>query len=128
MTDDAPVDHNPFTARLGRKKIGDTGRKAEKRLSKAVKGRLRPASGAFNGLKGDIVEDTFLVEVKSTENLSLGVKYDWLRKIAIEAQGAGKTPALSIIFTADSLGNHRPYGRWRLIPEGVFQRLKPSKD
>jgi hypothetical protein len=44
-------DHIP---RSRKPKIGETGRASERRLSKSLGAKLRPASGAMAGAKGDM--------------------------------------------------------------------------
>jgi hypothetical protein len=105
-----------------RRGIGGAGRRAERKTAKRVSGRERPASGARDGYKGDIELPTFLLENKSTQNESLSLKYEWLRKITKEAMCDGKMPALSLHFT-DASGNPRDFGTFVLIPEHVFKAI-----
>jgi hypothetical protein len=116
----------PPIMRHGR--IGDTGRSSEKHLSRRLGGRLRPASGAMAGAKGDIEIGTVLMEAKSTINDSMGLKFAWLAKIAAEARAVAKTPAIAISFIR---GDGRPIddGAWVLVPERVWRELvKEEKD
>ena len=59
--------------------------RSERQLAKSTSGRKQPASGAFPGRKGDVIENGFLVDDKFTDaqSYSLTVK-DW-RKITAEA-------------------------------------------
>lgn len=102
--------------------IGSSGRASEKKLTKTLKGRGRPASGALLGAKGDISAGDFLLEAKSTINGSLGVKHDWLLKIASEARSEHKDPALSVSFVREDGTPHKD-GEWVMLPLYVFRRI-----
>lgn len=112
---------NPYLDRLANKKIGATGRKAEKRAAKSLGARLTPASGAAQS-KGDMSRGEFLIEHKSTVQESMGLKRDWLEKIEREALFTGKSPALMIDFLRPS-GDAHPAGRWVLVQESVFKEI-----
>jgi hypothetical protein len=112
-------DHIPG-ARRG--KIGDAGRRSEKLTAKSLGARLRPASGAMEGAKGDMVLPQALVEAKSTTGDSISIKYSWLGKITQEAFGAGKYPALTVTFT-DQNGRPVNFGQWVMIPLHVYQEM-----
>lgn len=101
-------------------RIGNAGRASEKRLSKALGGRARPASGAMVGAKGDIALGNTLMESKSTTSASMSLKLDWLVKIGNEARAEGKSPALSVSFT-NGAGNPWRDGEWVLIPLHVWK-------
>ena len=105
----------PFIARQKQHAIGKAGRRSEARLVKHTGGRARPASGAMKGAKGDIDFGHVLMECKSTTSGSLGVKLDWLCKIAAEARAEGKTPVLSVSFV-EGTGTPRRDGEWVLVP------------
>lgn len=111
---------NSYLERAARSKIGSSGRKSEKRLAKEMGGRLRPASGAMAGVKGDIARGDVLLEAKSTTRDSLGVKYEWLAKISREAVAENKTPALAVSFV-DTSGKAFPHGDWVMVPRRVFE-------
>ena len=107
--------------------IGATGRAAEKRASRG--GRPVPGSGAGRaipagrvGPKGDYEIGDFLVEVKSTTRGSLSLRRDWLEKITNEARGAGKEPALQILFVRGD-GTPIPGGDWVAVPRFVFDEM-----
>jgi hypothetical protein len=106
---------NPYLMRRNQHRIGKAGRASEKRLAHQLGGRLRPASGAMEGAKGDIDLGTVLMEAKSSRRESLTVKLDWLLKITKEARTEGKSPALSVSFVMED-GRPRPDGQWVLIP------------
>lgn len=112
--------------RFTERRIGDTGRKAEKKAAKRLGGRTRAASGAVTGYKGDIVLPSFLCENKSTRNASLSIKLDWLEKISREAASEGKAPVLTVQFT-DGNGNPVRFGRWVLVEESVFEEVKRAQ-
>lgn len=119
-------DDNPFLRRLKRRKIGDTGRKSEARTAKRTGGRVKPASGAMKGAKGDMTVADFLVESKSTVNNSMSLQLDWLAKISQEALSEGKYPALTVTFT-DNGGKPRKYGKWVMVPEHLLESLGGSE-
>jgi hypothetical protein len=110
---------NPY---LKRQQIPRHGQKAEKRLSKRIKAKLTPASGALEGAKGDMEKRNFLIESKATKHASISVTLEWLDKIAIEARDRGKDPALVIQFV-DAAGNPWRGSSWVLIPERVFAEI-----
>lgn len=100
-------------------RIGDVGRAAEKRMANDLKARLRPASGAMQGAKGDMTSGKVLIEAKSTVNDSLGLKHAWLAKIAKESRDLGMMPALAVNFT-DGTGRPVQNGAWVLIRRSDF--------
>lgn len=113
---------NPFLRRIAANgKIGKAGRQSEKAVAKKLGGSLTPASGAGQS-KGDIQLESFMIECKSTINDSIGLKREWLLKVAREALSAGKTPALSLTFTDDT-GKSKQHGDWICIPSHVFKEI-----
>ena len=112
----------PYMRRREQHKIGKAGRASEKRLTKDLGGRGRPASGALEGAKGDIDLGPVLLEAKSTTNTSMALKLDWLLKIGREARSEGKTPALAVSFIQPD-GRPLVDGEWCLIPMRRFQEL-----
>jgi Holliday junction resolvase len=74
----------------------------------------------MEGAKGDIDLSSYLVEAKSTTGHSIGLKHEWLSKIAHEARNVGKNPAVTLSFTH---GNGRPVpeGEWVAIPMWLFK-------
>lgn len=111
---------NSFLKRLNTHTIGKAGRASEKRLAKQLGGKVRPASGAVEGLKGDIVFDNVLMEAKSTLKNSISIKHDWLAKIATEARNDGKTPALAVSFVTPE-GKPVVSGDWIMVPRHVWE-------
>jgi hypothetical protein len=112
---------NPYLRRQ-QHRIGKSGTKSEKRLSKDLGARLRPASGAMEGAKGDMTLGECLIEAKSTINATIGLKHSWLSKIGTEARSEGKTPALIVSFITPD-GTPIIDGEWALIPLHKFKEL-----
>lgn len=98
------------------------GRLAERQVNKRLGTSLVPASGAIEGLKGDLKNEDFLIENKSTVKQSMGIKKGWLHKIANEATDIGRRPALSFQFV-NSLGESKPEDRWICIRECDYEEL-----
>ena len=112
-------DHIPKSSR---KRIGDAGRASEKAVAKSIGARLRPASGAMEGAKGDMTVADFLIEAKSTTANSISIQYADLGKISNEALSLTKRPALTVTFT-DHRGRSVNYGEWVLVPLRVWTEL-----
>lgn len=96
-------------------------KKQEQRIAKQIGGKPTPGSGAFDGHKGDVTHDRFLIEAKRTDKQSLSVKKAWLDKIVAEAYQAGKNPALSI-----QIGERTgcfDTEDWIMMPLSVFNKL-----
>lgn len=131
-----------FDSDDSRKKATDKAPKLHERtVARNLGGRVRPASGALPGAKGDVSgvrvgEWETLVECKRTTNKSLSVKAEWLVKITAEA--GTRIPILSIefdesvIFSADKRfhlgigGIGRTENRWVCMPESVFLLLQAA--
>lgn len=113
---------NPFFDRQNPKDKGAHGRKAEKKASQRLGGRLQPGSGSLDGAKGDFTYDRWLMENKATEAGSITIPLQWLLKVYGEAQAMQLTPALSFQFTT-SEGVSDARTRWVAIPEWVFKDL-----
>lgn len=79
----------------------------------------------MQGAKGDIVAGQTLVEAKSTTGASLGLKHEWLGKIAHEARAEGKSPALVISFVTED-GSPKRDGEWVAIPLSRWKLLGGS--
>lgn len=103
--------------------------KHERRLAREAGGKTTPASGAVPftnreigsaSVGGDFANDSFLFEHKSTENASLGLKLEWLRKVAKAADRKMLDPALVVTFTDT---RNRPIQEWVAVPKDVFFRL-----
>lgn len=106
--------------RRSQNKIGESGRKAERKLTRRLAGRARPASGAMEGAKGDIEIADFLMEAKSTVKDSVTLKFGWLSKIAHEARNMAKRPALAVTFTFPD-GTPVRDGAWVMVPLHVWE-------
>jgi len=70
--------------------------KHEKRIAKAIGGSTTAASGAFWSRKGDVRNDTLLVEHKWTGKKSKTIQSAELKKITNEAIMDGRTPIFGI--------------------------------
>lgn len=103
-------------------RIGETGRKAEKRSASRVGGRTRRGSGSGQTAKADIEVGEFLIEHKATEAASIRVQHSWLAKVMNEAQAQGLTPCLQVVFVRGD-GNPKPAGSWVMIPEWRFREM-----
>lgn len=61
-----------------------------------------PGSGAYEGLKGDIIASinkvNYLIEAKKSTTASISVKKEWLDKIVEEAAASRRRPVLAIGF------------------------------
>lgn len=108
------------------KNIGDAGRAAEKQLAKKLGMRLMPASGAASS-KGDMGDEKFLLEAKSTVKDRYPLTIQTLMKIHGEAIMAGKLPAFSVIFT-DKHGAPLREGEWVAVPSWVWRQLVLQED
>ncbi len=114
---------SPLERRQAR--IGEAGRRAERHTAKRLGARLTPGSGSGN-LKGDFYTEVMHVEAKSTQNQSISLKLDWLKKITKIGRARAKSPAVTITFTTAD-GRPKPNGTWVLIPEGLFNELIQRK-
>lgn len=97
-------------------------RSQENRVASTIGGRRIPGSGASQYKKGDVEASQFLVECKTTNAASLRITRLWLNKIAREANGVQKWPALAIEIKG---GDADPIGEkdWICIPLRVFNKL-----
>ena len=112
---------NPYLDRKV-KVIGATGRKSERKVARKLGAKLTPNSGAVAGAKGDMHLGDFLIEAKSTVNDSIGVKLDWLLKIADEALSSDRKPAIALTFTHAG-GDPRVNGEWVAVPLHVWKEM-----
>lgn len=111
--------HEFFLSKSGSSRI------QEFRVSEDVGGRKVPASGAFEGNKGDVETKAWLIDAKLTEKKSFALSLKVLRKIDAEALAYGKVPALAIEFTNTHFGVTR---KWAVIPYNVFVKLVQPKE
>lgn len=95
-------------------------RAQEDRIAETVGGRVRPASGAFEGKKGDVVSKDYLIEAKTTRANSIAIHGKWLEKISFEARDASKQPCLIITFENLPPGVSQD---WALLPMSLVQHL-----
>lgn len=70
--------------------------KHEKRIAKAIGGQTTAASGAFWSRKGDVRNDTLLIEHKWTGKKSKTIQSAELEKITTEAIMDGRMPVFGI--------------------------------
>ena len=111
-TDGTPDDQeNRVAQKLGGKRVAGSG------SSMYSKGDVRDVDAEC---AGEAIE--FLVECKKTEKASLSVKWDWLRKIAAEANAQQKEPALAIEIQGGK-GDPLCDRNWIAVPLRVFERL-----
>lgn len=108
--------------RRGRTDNQRRSRDQEKRAAKRDGAERRPASGAMDHAKGDLVKSgLFLKECKETTARSFSVKKDVLDKVEKEA-GVGETPVLEVEFQ----GTY-PKKRVYVIPEWAFEEYMELK-
>lgn len=74
------------------------GAAAEKRIAKLTGSRRQPASGARWHAKGDLKNQTELIEVKATAAKQYVLKLATLRKIEEEALSEDRDPSLFVEF------------------------------
>ena len=108
------------------KRIGDAGRAAEKTLAKKLGMKLTPASGAASS-KGDMSDERFLVEVKSTIKDTYSLSIQTLMKIHGEALMSGKLPAFVLLFT-DPHGAPVREGEWIAVPRWAWEQMEVKED
>lgn len=92
----------------------------EDRVAKELNAFRQPASGALDGMKGDVKHDDFLIEAKRTDSNVLPVSTRWLKKITKEAEEIGKVPALTLEWGDMFVGVEKD---WIVIPLSVFKEL-----
>ena len=92
----------------------------EKAVAKVIKGKKQANSGAGAWQKGDVQNDNFLVECKTTINpkKSFSIKQEWLETLAEEAIGMRKQ-GYALCFEFNNADNMRYY----VIPERLFLLL-----
>jgi len=103
------------------------GQQTERRILKKIGARRQPASGAIAGFPNDGVLNKYLIEVKSTQRRSLGIKRKWLEDLEENAMMHGKVPALVIVFNCEiyrpSFCGYEPSDEWVAIPRHDFEQL-----
>jgi hypothetical protein len=111
----------------GKPRIGDAGRLSESRLARQLGARLMPASGAVQGIKGDMELPGYKIEAKASTNRSIGLQHSWLAKIVAEARAYTKKPLLMISFITGD-GRPVPNGQWVVIPLKDWEELMEAQD
>lgn len=91
------------------------GQDAERRVLKKIKARPQPNSGAIPGMPHDGIRGRWMIEVKSTEKKSLGVKREWLIELEGNAINHIKHPAMILLFEGCQ--------PWVLVPLDDFEKL-----
>ena len=96
--------------------------KQERVLAKKTGGFRQPMSGAISGFKGDVKLKDFLLDLKSTEKMSISVKVEELQKIYQEALAYNQIAAL--VFNFEKVkDNHMPQ-QWVCFPMEDFLIIK----
>lgn len=119
---------NLYMERAAKRATGSHGNASEKRLGKALGGKMTPGSGAMKGAKGDVKHTArpeigeVLLEAKSTINQTMSIEHAWLVKISHEALGKGATPMLSVSFVTPE-GKAKQNGDWVMMPLRVYKEL-----
>lgn len=95
-------------------------RRQEKRTSRELKGRLIPGSGATWHSKGDVKNETYLVECKVVRKLtsSYRLRLEDLAKLKVQAVQARRLPVMEVSF-----GEGRAALRFAIIPWDDFVEL-----
>lgn len=108
----------------GPTRANDHGKLYEAKVAPKLSARLRPASGAMVGAKGDMVNKDWLFESKTTTGKTLAVELGWLVKITAEAIAARKNPALVMSFVLPS-GRPVPNceSEWVAMPLQTYKEL-----
>ncbi|MDP2647728.1 MAG: hypothetical protein Q8P35_00575 [Candidatus Yanofskybacteria bacterium] len=96
------------------------GQQTERDILKKIGARRQPASGAIAGFPNDGILGKFLIEVKSTQRGSLGLKREWVETLEENAISRGKVPALIIIFNTQMPCS---CDEWVAIPRRDFEKL-----
>lgn len=95
-------------------------RRQEDKIARAVNGKRQANSGASIWQKGDVENEHFLIEAKTTikPKKSFSIKQEWLEKIEEESIGMRKD-GYALCFEFDPADNKRYY----VISERMFQLL-----
>lgn len=111
--------------RIGTRSFVESNRKTvsaqESHVASAIGGDTVPGSGCGQKFKSDAFSERYQVEAKQTQNMSLSLTVEWLRKISREALRYGRVPMMHIRF----LNGYRdlPDKDWVVIPEREFKRI-----
>lgn len=90
----------------------------ESTLAEQMDAFRQPASGAFDGMLGDVESNEFLVECKYTRKDIKRLKAKTVEKIEDEAFQMDRKPAIELRFEEIS-----HFNRWFLVPNSVFWEL-----
>jgi len=90
-------------------------------VAETFQGDKTIGSGNKPFYKGDVKSDMFLVEAKSSEQKSIGIKAEWLKKISDEAYGYQRLPAVHLRF--GSIEDGLCERDWVMVPQSVFKRM-----
>lgn len=99
----------------------DSSKKQERKVAKAINGKVQKNSGATPFAKGDVVTTDWLIECKTKikDCSSFTIKEDWLLKNEEEAFAMGKSNS-ALCFDFGESANKRYY----VISERLFQLLQ----
>jgi len=108
------------------KSTREVSKNQEKKIVKAIGGKRTPNSGATAFIKGDILDENFLIEAKTCMEPkgSFSIKKEWLKKMK-EEQFAMSKPYSALCF---DFGDEKD--RFYIIDEMLFNYIKEviSKD
>ena len=106
------------------------GQQTERDILKKIGAKRQLGSGSLPGFPNDGVIGKYLLEVKSTQRRSLGIKRKWLEDLEENAITRGKIPAMIMIFnsTQSIVAHGLPWVRvceneWVTIPRRDFELL-----
>lgn len=115
-----------FWKRQAKVGLGEHGRTSEKRIAKALGGKLTTGSGNKQRDKGDIKlagRLPFRIECKATTAVAMPVKLEWLAKIWKEAFEKNENPMLIFSFVAKDGKPLGPEAEWCVVPRRVMEEL-----
>ena len=97
-------------------------RKQEKSVAKAIGGRTTPNSGATPFVKGDVTDDSWLIECKTCvkEQKTFSMKEEWFEKNTQEAIAMRKEYTV-VVF---SFGPDKP--NYYCVDENTFNEMKQA--
>jgi len=93
----------------------------EKDLGNRLHMQVQPASGAMAAHKGDLRDDSFLFDSKSSASSSIVITGQELSKISREANGERRIPGL--VVTIKEIPSTTPR-EWIMIPLDDFMAIK----
>lgn len=107
--------------RLSKKDRRKPWQKHERDVAELVDGRLTPGSGNKPMHKGDVKNDMFMIECKSSKHRSLSIKLEWLEKISEEALCRNRFPMVQLRFDSNCASTCDR--DWMLMPSGLYKAL-----